>query len=384
MPCRGQAPQLSPGRMAALHILIPIHDFSAGGTEVIAFRLAQRWIAVGHRVSILAGAADGAMRSQVPAGVGVTVLDPPVPRSTLSRLRLGKAMAADARALAPDVIFIPGNFHFILAHALKRALPDTPIVAKISNPMLPDGPISRAVTASGAMRRYFAPIDAVVAMNHGLASEHRRMDPHRRLAVITDPNVPDDAAVLPMRDRRQSGGPIRLLLIGRLEPQKDVPLALRVLEELQRQHPARLTVLGEGYLRPAVEADAAQLGLGDSVALPGFVPDIAAQLDQADVLLITSRYEGGPAVAVEALARGIPVVSTDCSHFLRELLDDARLGRLVAGREPAALAGAITAQMNAPPAPLDVLEKAVEPSRYSKAADAYLALFDKLAGSRSA
>lgn len=384
MPCRLAGRQLTRAAMAGLHILIPIHDFSAGGTEVIAFRLAEQWIAAGHRVSILAGAADGAMRDRVPAGVAVVVLDPPVPRSPFSRLRLGKAMAADAKAHAPDVIFIPGNFHFILAHALKRALPNTPIVAKISNPMLPDGGLSRAVAASRVMPRYFAPIDAVVAMNHGLAAEHRAMDPHRRVAVITDPNVPDEAPVLAMRDRRRSDGAIELLLIGRLEPQKDVALALGVLKALQQHSPARLTVLGEGYLRPKIEAEVKRLGLTDSVSLPGFVPDIAAQLDRADVLLITSRYEGGPAVAVEALARGVPVVSTDCSHFLRDLIGDERLGRLVGGRDPSGLAAAIMAQMATPPAPIDLLQETVAPSRYSRASAAYLELFGKLAGSRSA
>ena len=292
--------------MAGLHILIPIHDFSAGGTEVIAFRLAQQWIAFGHRVSILAGAADGAMRERVPTGVCVTLLDPPLPRSAFSRLRLGKAMASAAQALAPDVVFIPGNFHFILAHALKRALPGTAIVAKISNPMLPAGPIARVIAASGAMRRYFAPIDAVVAMNHGLASEHRAMDPHRRLAVITDPNVPDAAQILPMRDRRSANQPVELVLIGRMEPQKDIALALAVLAALRQSRPAKLTVLGEGYLRPRIEAEVRRLGLSDSVALPGFVPDISAAIDRAENVPVGTAPATPPDPAIRWVLRLMP------------------------------------------------------------------------------
>lgn len=367
-----------------MHILIPIHDFSAGGTEVIAFRLTEQWLAAGHKVTFLVGAPDGTMRDRVPQGATVRLLDSPLPRSTFSRLRLGRAMADDARALAPDVIFIPGNFHFIVAHALKLALPGTPIVAKISNPMLPPGVAGRLIEASGLLRRYFAPIDLVVAMNKGLEGEHRRMAPGGAVVTITDPNVPDGTEVLAMRDRRAGVGPVRLLLIGRLEPQKDVPLALRVLARLRQRLAAQLTVLGEGYLRPRIEAEAARLKLADAVALPGFAPDIAAALDAADVLLITSRYEGGPAVAVEALARGLPVVSTDCSHFLSELLTDKRLGRLVASREPEALVVAIEAQLASPPAPPDLLRHAVEPSRYGAAAAAYLEAFEGLAGSKSA
>ncbi|WP_296678337.1 glycosyltransferase [Novosphingobium sp.] len=369
--------------MPAEHILIPIHDFSAGGTEVIAFRLAEQWIAAGRRVTLLAGAEHGAMRARVPAGVAVSVLAPPVQRSTMSRLWLGKAMESKARALSPDVVFIPGNFHFILARALKRALPRTPIVAKISNPMLPGGIVGFLARATRLLPRYFAPIDMVVAMNKGLEAEHRRMAPGSRVVTIIDPNVPDTAPVQPMRDRRRSLGPARILLIGRLEPQKDVLLALRVLKALQQRIAAHLTVLGEGYLRAQIQAEVKRLALEDTVALPGFVADVTAALDAADVLLITSLYEGGPAVAVEALARGLPVVSTDCSYFLRELLHDEQLGRLVAGRSPAAIAAALEAQLTTPPASNERLRAAVEPSRYGASAHAYLAQFDQLTGSKS-
>ena len=70
-------------------IAILLHDFNAGGTEATALRLAAEWIAAGHRVTIIAGAADGPMRERVPAGADVHLLSPPVPRSALSRLRLG-------------------------------------------------------------------------------------------------------------------------------------------------------------------------------------------------------------------------------------------------------------------------------------------------------
>ncbi|MBS0481643.1 MAG: glycosyltransferase [Proteobacteria bacterium] len=372
--------------MPALHILVPIHDFSAGGTEVIAFRLAEQWLAAGCRVTFLAGAADGAMRARVPAGAAVEILDPPVARSALSRLRLGPAMVPALRRIAPDVVFIPGNFHFILAGAFKKALPRLPIAAKVSNPMLPGGVAGALLRDPGAglLRRYLAPIDMVVTMNPGLEAEHRRMMPGGAVRTITDPNVPDDVPVLPMRDRRGGAGPCRLLLIGRLEPQKDVPLALRTLAALRGIVPAQLTILGEGYLRPGIEAEVKRLGLEQAVNMPGFAADIAAALDAADVLLITSRYEGGPAVAVEALARGVPVVSTDCSHFLRGLLDDARLGRIVSSRDPAVLAEAVAAQLATPPAPPELLRAAVEPSRYGAATSAYLELFAELAGKRSA
>lgn len=367
-------------------ILIPIHDFNAGGTENIAFRLAAEWLARGWEVCVLAGDHAGPMRARVPAGAEVRVLAEPVPRSALSRLRLGAAMAADAVAIAPDLVFIPGNFHFVLAHALKRALPGVPVVAKISNPLLPGGTAGEALArlGRGLLARYLAPIDMAVAMSTGLEEDYRRLAPQAPVTTVLDPNIPEGTSAPTMRDRRAADGPVRLLAIGRLEPQKDMALAIEVLAQLRQRGPAHLTILGEGYLRPRLERLAARLGVAEQLAMPGFVADIDAAMDAADVLLVSSRYEGGPATAVEALARALPVVSTDCSHFLRGLIVDPRLGRLVPGRDAGALAAAVQAQMASEPAPRALLQAAIAPSGYAASAEGYLKVFADLLGRRSA
>lgn len=372
--------------MTKPHILIPIHDFNHGGTEAIAFRLAGEWLARGWRVSVLAGDSAGPMRDRVPAGADVHVLNPPIPRSTFSRLRLGQAMAGQARAIAPDVLFIIGNFHFILAHALKRALPAVPIVAKTSNPLLPGGLSGRLLAAPGAfaLRRFLAPVDHATALSRGLAREFATVAPAIPVSLIHDPNVPDDTVIPPMRDRRAASGPIELLLIGRFEPQKDIALALHTLAALRRHRDARLTVLGDGEQRAMLEALARRLGVESAVSMPGFSNDVPGAMARADLLLISSGYEGVPGVAVEALAAALPVVSTDCSHFLTETLVDPQLGRLVPGRDPEALARAILAQMQEPPAPVELLNAATGSSRYGTAAQAYLALFEELLSSKSA
>ncbi|MGB7654987.1 MAG: glycosyltransferase [Novosphingobium sp.] len=372
--------------MTKPRILIPIHDFNPGGTEAIALRLASEWLARGWQVSVLAGDSAGPMRARVPAGADVEVLNPPVPRSALSRLKLGRAMAARAQAIAPDLVFIIGNFHYLLAHALKRSLPGVPIIAKISNPLLPEG-LARTIAGGigqPLLRRYLAPIDRVVAMTASQARDFHGLMPQRPITVIADPNVPDDLQLPAMRDRRASAGPIELALVGRLEPQKDVALALDVLAELRQSRDARLTVLGEGYLRGEIEAKARQLGLEDRLALPGFSDRVGEVLSASDLLLITSRYEGVPGAAIEALAAALPVVSTDCSEGLAALLQDPRLGRIVTGRDPQAIANALIAQLAEPPAPPELLEQTLAPSRFSVAADAYLQVFEAALGNRSA
>ena len=125
--------------MTARTILICLHDFSRGGTERIAIGLAASWTDAGRDVTILCGTEQGGLRDMVDPRVKVVALDPPIQRGLLSRLRLGRAMARQLDKLKPDVIFLPGNFHLVLAPALRRAEPRAVIVLKISNPPLPQG-----------------------------------------------------------------------------------------------------------------------------------------------------------------------------------------------------------------------------------------------------
>ena len=113
---------------------------------------------------------------------------------------------------------------------------------------------------------------------------------------------------------------------------------------------ARLILLGEGRLRGALAARARRLGIEQRVAMPGYVDDIRAALDRARLCVISSDYEGYPAVAIEALAAGVPVVATDCSPAIHEILGDPRLGMIVPAGDAAALAVAIDARLASVPA----------------------------------
>lgn len=355
-------------------IALLLHDFNAGGTEATALRLAGEWVAAGHRVTIVAGATDGPMHARVPDGVAVHILSPPVPRSALSRLRLGRAMVPVLRALAPDVGYITGNYHFWIAPAIRRALPHLPLVAKISNPLLPDLPPGLRGVARRLLARLTDAVNMFVAMSPELAEQSRRLLPGRPVRVAPEPNLPRDHRPAP---RTVPERPPAILAIGRLEAQKDMALALRAFAALLPRRPARLTILGEGPERTKLEALARHLGVAEHVDMPGFVADVPERLARASVLLMTSRYEGFPAVPIEALAADVPVVATDCTPVLHHLLASPQRGQVVRDRNAAALAAALDAALDLPFQTHGVRASATAPYSAPASAAAYLAIFEE-------
>lgn len=366
---------------AAQRILICFHDFPYGGTERIAIAMAKHWVEAGRDVRILCGTEAGVQRATVDPRIPVIALDPPITRSALSRLKLGREMGKRLRELAPDLIFLPGNFHLFLANNLRKADSRPAIALKISNPPVPadaSAPIGRAI-----FRHFAADVDASAPMNKGLAEELRAMLPGKAITTLYDPiftnlaghTRPDtDAAERPTRN---------ILWAGRFEPQKDVPLALATIKALAARTPAHLTLLGDGSLRADIERRIAAMGLGARVTLAGHVPSIDPYLADADALLITSRYEGGPAVAVEALAHGVPVASTACSHFLHDIMTSPAAGQIVATRDPQALAAALL-DVSATRPDAATLQALVAHLTPEACAQAYLDWFDEIVARRRA
>lgn len=364
--------------MGAQHILILFHDFSFGGTEVIALRLAARWVREGRRVTILCGTPDGPLRASVPPGVHVLTLDNEIGRSPLSRLRLRRALRGAIARTRCDILFLPGNFHLILAGAVRGLAKRPTVVAKISNPLAPGRfmPIQRLLAA--VCRWAVRDVDWLVAMSSGLAVEVQRLTGSDAVSVIFDPNVASGPPMLP-RPRSPASRPIRLLAAGRLVEQKDFALAIHIVAELAKRREVRLTLLGEGPGRPALERLAARLGVAHLVDMPGHAASIAPALARTDLLLVTSRYEGGPAVAVEALEQGVPVIATDCSHLLHDLLSEPDYGTIVETRQPAAFAAQLLIWLDCPDRRPFAPQAAVAPFESGHAARSYLQLFDRLA-----
>nr|WP_308918173.1 glycosyltransferase [Jannaschia sp. LMIT008] len=140
-------------------------------------------------------------------------------------------------------------------------------------------------------------------------------------------------------------GACHVVFVGRLAGVKGAPLLLDALARLASDHPGlRATLVGDGPERPALEARAAALGLGDRVAFTGYLSQsgVADTLGVADMLVLPSFAEGVPVVLMEAMATGLPVVTTRIAG-VPELVEDGVSGLLVAPGDGAGLARAMDA-----------------------------------------
>ncbi len=132
-----------------------------------------------------------------------------------------------------------------------------------------------------------------------------------------------------------------LLVLARLEPQKGHRVLLDAMAAILREFPrARLICVGEGILRPALEEQAARLGLTESVRFVGYHANVGDWLALADLTVLPSFYEGLPLVVIESLAAGKPVVATAVDGT-PEVVVDGETGLTVQPGDAKALARAI-------------------------------------------
>jgi glycosyltransferase involved in cell wall biosynthesis len=136
-----------------------------------------------------------------------------------------------------------------------------------------------------------------------------------------------------------------LLAVSRLTQQKGIDVAIRALPLLPDD--TVLVVLGEGPERAALEQLARELGVTGRVFLPGRVPDVAAWLGRATVLVHPARWEGFGLGVLEAMLAGLPVVASHVSS-LPELVVDGETGVLVQPDDPSALALGVATALEQP------------------------------------
>ena len=136
--------------------------------------------------------------------------------------------------------------------------------------------------------------------------------------------------------------------VTRLMPSKGNQYFIEAAKYVSEQEPSvRFYVVGEGELRPALEAQARELGIADQLTFTGFQRDVAAVLSVFDVVVFPSLWEGTPLTAFEALAMGKPLVTSDADG-LADILTPGRDALMVPRRDGRGLGEAIVRLLRDP------------------------------------
>lgn len=137
-------------------------------------------------------------------------------------------------------------------------------------------------------------------------------------------------------------------MVGRLAPQKAPEVFLRAFKRVVQVRPeVRAWVVGDGELRPEVEALARELGLGETIQFLGHRRDVPELLRAMDLVVLTSRYEGLPYTVLEAMAAGLPVVATRVPGTV-DVVEDGTTGLLRPPDAPEEIAAAILSLLARP------------------------------------
>ena len=365
-------------------ILFAIPRLDAGGPDRVIYELLCGLPRDRFSPHLLVSRRGGRYFDALPADVVLHSLDSDVRYPV-------RAFAAAVDCIEPALVMT--TLRMNVAGGLARYFQKrrVPLVARQANAIAADfailksGSLVKHRVAELVVRHALRRADAVVAQSVDMGAELQKELAHRqRLDVIGNPISITEISV---KASSQTGAAIvvsgspAIVSVGRLMAQKGYDLLLTAFARVLAAHPdARLTLLGEGPDRAALEVQAAALGIDHAVAMPGQSDAVFAELAAADLFVSSSRYEGFSNAILEAMALEVPVAATDCPGATREMIIDGETGMLTAAITQESIADAMLRALGADRAALGKAGQAHVAAQFDKAAiiGRYADLFDEL------
>lgn len=282
-------------------LLFYINSLRRGGAERVMLELAQRFAGEGWR-SVLVTSYRAPDEYPVPESVLRLTLEEemrihPSPAQNLARIGKLRRLCREYKPAAL-IAFMPAPC--LRAVLAARGLPVKVLVSVRNQP---------EKEYAGRVMRFVG--QHILPLADGCVfqtEDARRWFPERlqRKSTVIMNQVAQGFFDEPPADTRRG-----IVAVGRLNEQKNHALLLRAYAALGDVED-KLTIYGEGPLRPALEALARELGIADRVRLPGQSENVARDVKTAKLFVLPSDYEGMPNVLLEAMALGLPCIATDC------------------------------------------------------------------------
>ena len=353
-----------------------------GGIEVLAAQYVPAMRARGVELTVVTSHDDSIRLPDRADHDGVPVYRFPFRAALAARdvgalLALRQQVRALQRELQPDLIHIFAIGPSALFHVQSRAACPAPVLVTMHGEALRGG-ADRGDTVlekTLASATWVACVsEAVLRATRGFAA-----DLARRSSVIYS-GVPSPSRPRP---QRSDAAPM-LLCVGRLVRDKGFDRAISAFAAVAGRFPAaHLVIAGDGPMRADLEAQVAAADLADRVTFTGWLApaDVPELLHKATLVLMPSRREGLPLVAVQAAQMGTPVVGTDVGG-LPEVVVDRTTGLLVPAEDPPALADAVAFLLTHPAAAAQMgvegRRRADEVFGWDRYLDAHEALYRRL------
>ncbi|MEW5755870.1 MAG: glycosyltransferase [Pseudomonadota bacterium] len=316
-----------------------------GGAERVMLNLAKAFASHGIKVDLVLAQAVGEYVGEVPPQINIVDLHSS--GVFLSLPRLVKYLSR-SRPFAMLATQVHANVVALWAKRLSRS--PTRLIVREAISLSYN--TNNQFGIRSRLMPYFAKhsypwADGVVAVSKGLAQQLEQklgLDP-KRIQVIYNPVSREELLRKAKADVdhpwfKDMDEPV-VLSAGRLTRQKDFATLIRAFALVRRKLSARLVILGEGELRGDLEALVRELGLQQSISLPGFKNNPYPYMARASVYVLSSVWEGMPNAAIEAMVLGTPVIATDCETGPNEVLGGGKYGTLVPVGDSRTMAHAI-------------------------------------------